>query len=1178
MAVLPPLPNSVGEVETLQQINRRADRERRTTESRQQAALTAAQPQPQIALPAETADILWELVHLLPHSILVLTHFTITAASDGLTLCRSHSFGSQQSLDEAISTLPLDTPLHVTGRAAGFNHRHHMFDGDVSISFSLTLHQTNDGMVTKLHNTSDATMPANLPRLARVDESSVQLTTSFRLLPSLTIPLAARLCLITNDPGDPKVEFEVVHDSSNPLSHSPLQLPDVLDYHRERVMNSSDDGHRSHPGQEQYQRNSVFPLFASQCPTVHLSSFVLVFAPASYQLITLSVEVQSETNMQLRGFHLVQPRLQFQLLDRLCGEQRSLIRGRAEATYTVLGSGTTNACSVDVSIKALPGPDTMTVTGDCLNVMRVADILAANIGIPAPQSITSAAFASCAASPPLTPTSLRPPPLSSLTTLPWTLESLLARQLPWLTPTDPPTPPPERVRQHESIINNVNSLSCEYCVENHSIYAVGYRNLTFGLTPNLALTLSTSSITVLLSTRRPRRDGMEYAHFQLRPFLYFHSEGVLSCQPADSATLGLMSFTQLLTLIGLPTDTVHPALHDHVQFGKVTAALLVLAATGVAVCVAGTAECGPSRRDELLFYNRLVPAAAPAAESCGMDDRAAEGFTKSPINRWLQLQCRPVLDSAVFPQLAALTTGRCLEPLYQYVLCETEGGVELSEEQTAFFEHSHYSVADPQQWTSFYPLKARPTNSVFALQLHLPSGYLELPTTALSLPALPARPHHSASTPSSADSSSLSEPSRLLVALVAGSVELFRLCVDYLDTNSVLFGLLPAAHSLPAVAAALSSSKYGRRVLVSRYGAWSDAGMWHAELLGEWRRDGFEQQKAEVKVKHRDRASAEQLCAQQAAANQYDVYWAAVIDLQRRINRFLVGVMLQKKEDVLPQLYERPHASTDSQRVAVPAPPGTVRPVYLTSPDAAMELLLCVPPFHPLPSYFGPYAVSTLDECSIRETTVNNSSPHHIDFAGFMSWTFSDDKSLWSLYTGPVYVYESEYTAGRGCEVDLAEVMSRKCGIGQRLAQGKVDRDRGVRQMLIDDVNQLPVTRRMHGGSDDIRLYAPTLRACFTAKKVIELIQQTRAKWRRLATQHTEWKDGEADEQDNESDSNEDDMAESYDSNNDEEHNFAEDSAMDDRDGAVVEYVEPLMEVLFIPLHDAMYEQPRGQG
>ena len=79
--------------------------------------------------------------------------------------------------------------------------------------------------------------------------------------------------------------------------------------------------------------------------------------------------------------------------------------------------------------------------------------------------------------------------------------------------------------------------------------------------------------------------------------------------------------------------------------------------------------------------------------------------------------------------------------------------------------------------------------------------------------------------------------------------------------------------------------------------------MWHAELLGEWRRDGFEQQKAEVRDRHQNAAVVKRLCAyldrQQAAANQHSVCWAAVIDPQTRVNEFLIGVMLQKKEDVL---------------------------------------------------------------------------------------------------------------------------------------------------------------------------------------------------------------------------------------------------------------------------------------
>ena len=197
------------------------------------------------------------------------------------------------------------------------------------------------------------------------------------------------------------------------------------------------------------------------------------------------------------------------------------------------------------------------------------------------------------------------------------------------------------------------------------------------------------------------------------------------------------------------------------------------------------------------------------------------------------------------------------------------------------------------------------------------------------------------------------------------------------------------------------------------------------------------------------------------------------------------------------QLYERrPHSSTDPQRVSsVAAPPGTVRPVYLTSPDAAMELLLCVPPFHALPRDVGPYTINVLKGCPIRETNIDNAPLYYVDCAGFMSCTtFADVECLWSLYTGPVYVYENEYTAGRGREVDLAALMSRDDPFGQRRAQREVRTDRAIRQLFIDDVNHLPVARRLYGGRYDIRLYAPTLRACFRAKRVTELIQQSRTK------------------------------------------------------------------------------------
>ena len=278
------------------------------------------------------------------------------------------------------------------------------------------------------------------------------------------------------------------------------------------------------------------------------------------------------------------------------------------------------------------------------------------------------------------------------------------------------------------------------------------------------------------------------------------------------------------------------------------------------------ADCGPCRRDELLFFNRLGPAAAvpPAGNDAAQHshgDRIIE-IAFLPVSHWLRLQCRPILDPEYFPQLAVLTRGRCLEPLYQYVLCETDGGVALTAEQSKAFENGHHSVASHHQYHVAHPVPLRPTNAVFALQPHLPSGFLELPASALTTTPDPMAVPIAMST-SSFSTSALPSPavSRALVQLAEGSVELFRHCMEYLDTNSLLFGALPALHSLPTVTAALTSNAYGRRVLMSRFGAWSDARLWSAELLTQWRTEGFERQREEVVDRHQYSSGAEKVVA-----------------------------------------------------------------------------------------------------------------------------------------------------------------------------------------------------------------------------------------------------------------------------------------------------------------------------
>ena len=61
-----------------------------------------------------------------------------------------------------------------------------------------------------------------------------------------------------------------------------------------------------------------------------------------------------------------------------------------------------------------------------------------------------------------------------------------------------------------------------------------------------------------------------------------------------------------------------------------------------------------------------------------------------------------------------------------------------------------------------------------------------------------------------------------------------------------------------------------------------------------------------------------------------------------------------------------------------------MRSVYPSVPDIVLELLLCVPAFHPLPAHHDRHTVISTDSECVRERERNNPSPHHVDFAMFM--------------------------------------------------------------------------------------------------------------------------------------------------------------------------------------------------
>ena len=247
-----------------------------------------------------------------------------------------------------------------------------------------------------------------------------------RLLPSVVIPMSARL--VMSDERQQQavgrtrwagvtlgvslgIVFEMVAVDNN-ISWGPrIHPPNVIAYHQQRVASSVGHTPVNLSRDESAACNSVLSTFLSLCPIAHLSSLTVCCTPALDTPIAFEVEVRAVNDMQLRDFHVVQPTLRFDPRNQSCFMLHPLIDGRAMATYTVAGSGVLTECCVDVTLANIEEQKTLAVRGDCLNVMRMTDILAANLQVSTSDH-SPASFDTVS-------TSASAPPLSSFTVLPW---------------------------------------------------------------------------------------------------------------------------------------------------------------------------------------------------------------------------------------------------------------------------------------------------------------------------------------------------------------------------------------------------------------------------------------------------------------------------------------------------------------------------------------------------------------------------------------------------------------------------------------------------------------------------------------------------------------------------------------------------------------------------------------
>ena len=241
-----------------------------------------------------------------------------------------------------------------------------------------------------------------------------------------------------------RFEWCVVDDGGGDASsHSSCRIVDVLDFHRQRVLAANEECHTS-PNERQPSPLDSLPSFFSLCPAVRICSFQLVYSPASQSCCAVELAVQCEVDLQLRGFYVARPSVQFTLLSDVSLQRHIFrIKGQACATYSLPGSLEVLECCADLCIYIRAGANDVQLSfeGDSLSMMRMADILSANSGQSRPMSATmpptDSSDATLSTSPvPPSSASAQLPSFTSLRSR--TLDMILAIQLPSLAPCSLP--------------------------------------------------------------------------------------------------------------------------------------------------------------------------------------------------------------------------------------------------------------------------------------------------------------------------------------------------------------------------------------------------------------------------------------------------------------------------------------------------------------------------------------------------------------------------------------------------------------------------------------------------------------------------------------------------------------------------------------------------------------------
>ena len=642
----------------------------------------------------------------------------------------------------------------------------------------------------------------------------------------------------------------------------------------------------------------------------------------------------------------------------------------------------------------------------------------------------------------------------------------------------------------------------------------------------------------LSSPPNPFRSAPKQRSLQLTPQLLLQQPQVdvtnnnnRPLQPARASTPKPISLRSWLRLSSLPClATVPASLQSSIGIvgGTVTFRLDV---NGRVEWQVGCAPCGNAAADVLVHYhNYTTSRATNITRQMGQVKSVS-----SELHSFLRIDQWQRINANHFPRLLDATRGRAVAPSFHYEECAMQPtDAVLDAAGVAAFSRFVLDVCEDchkpgYQWLVNDTQRLIAHSGFVAVQPHLPYGRL-LIDTAAAIAAHPAIAQQGALGPSAAAASESNSstssgsstssskrvrlsgggPHSLLLALL-DMHGLTALLLDQLDSNSIIYGLCRVSRRARALTS--DQTDYWHQHFNTRFAHYyycttdsSRDEQWTVAALQSWReqlikRRQREQAAAAGSDKDETLPSAVHDWTRQSVYAA-SVFYAASVDLQCRFNAFQLRTMMQPPYLVLPQTVAQPDDQEEEEEDAAHIQPSVLRPPRVYGVPAALRSVLCItPPFCAdlRPRYVGDVELlwgRSLSDCTLS-ALVPSAQPHPsrgpaaaavelrpLFIPVMQARAGESDLAVWSLYTGPTYVWSGQRVPAAAAGVQVA-VNSVADGVPSR----------PVEQLFVQSSDALLVTRLLPQLERHLQSYSHDLASCLQQKGVPAVVQRVQLRW-----------------------------------------------------------------------------------